>query len=344
VFYDIQVVGPFSVHIDSDFESGQRETYLLYFVKYVNPQREVVNFIFDHPLSIVFIIMMITSPLLWWLVWSISEPIKRLQSAANAVALGNFDIDKNLEAHGASELRQVGRSFNRMAQAISELISSHQSLLSSISHELRTPLTRLQLATALLRRRYGNGGEILRIENEAERLNKMINDLLQLSRKQIKNQLLREPFPIDEIWETIMKDARFEASQMNIKCSFKQNIINPGQHRMSGNQEALSSAVENILRNALKYTNTQIEIITYLGNGYLFISVDDDGAGVSPAEYDEIFKPFYRVDTARTRETGGAGLGLTIVQDVVQQHRGRVWAESSPLGGLRVTIQLPLWR
>ena len=336
-FVNLQVTGPFQVHVDIS-----KKDYSLYFVEYVKEQNKIASLIFDYPFSIIISLMLILSPLLWWLVASISGPIKQLQEAANQVALGNFKIDKQLEITGASEVRQVGESFNRMAEAIEELILSRQTLLSSISHELRTPLTRLQLSLSLLRRKVGDNTEIKRIQTETERLDRMIKDLLFLSHKHLKSQLFREIIPITEIWEDVREDAEFEAEQLNIECKFKQNIFYPAQYKISANRELLASAVENMLRNALKYAEKKVEITEYLGNGFFFICVDDDGIGVPESEYDSIFKPFYRVNPDEPTQKEGTGLGLAIVHNVAQQHRGHVWAESSPFGGLRITLQLPL--
>lgn len=340
VFYNFQIAGPFNVNLSTNTE--EIKNYNLYFVKYVNPQKEIANFIFDNPLAIIIGIMVLTSPLLWWLVSSISNPIKGLQQAANQVAAGNYKIDKELESTGSSEVRLVGESFNRMAEAIDDLILSRQTLLSSISHELRTPLTRLQLSLSLLRRRIGDSKEIKRIQTETERLDKMIKDLLALSHQHLKSQLFREIMPITEVWEDVREDVEFEAAQMNILCHFKQNIFYPQQYKISANRESIASAIENILRNAIKYAKTKIEVTEYLGNGYFFVCVDDDGEGVPPKEFEAIFKPFYRVNADQPNTKEGTGLGLAIVANVAQQHRGKVWAETSPFGGLRVTLQLPL--
>ncbi len=337
VFYDLQVVGPFAIPTDTLLKN-----YTLYFVKYVTPQREIVNFVFDNPLVMIFLLMVIISPFLWWLVESIAEPIKHLQDVANDVAQGDFKINKELEITGISEVRQVGESFNRMAEAIGDLISNRQTMLHSISHELRTPLTRLQLSLSLLRRKVGDTKEVQRIQTETERLDKMIRDLLSLSHQHLKSQLIREAIPITEIWDEVKKDLQFEAEHLNIECVFKRNVFYPAQYKISANRESIVSAVENIVRNAIKYAKQRVEITEYLGNGYYFMCVDDDGEGVPPNEYENIFKPFYRVDPDNPNRKEGTGLGLSIVTNVTQQHRGNVWAESSPLGGLRITLQLPL--
>lgn len=337
VFYDLQIIGPFSIPTDTLLKN-----HTLYFVKYVTPQSEMANFVFDNPLVMIFLLMVIISPFLWWLVESIARPIKHLQDMANDVAQGDFKINKELEMTGISEVRQVGESFNRMAEAIEDLISSRQTLLYSISHELRTPLTRLQLSLSLLRRKVGDTAEVQRIQTETERLDKMIRDLLSLSHKHLKSQLFRVIIPITEIWDEVKKDLQFEAEHLDIECVFKRNVFYPAQYKISANRESLASAVENIVRNAIKYAKKRVEITEYLGNGYYFICIDDDGEGVPPNEYENIFKPFYRVDPDNPNKKEGSGLGLAIVHNVTQQHRGNVWAESSPLGGLRITLQLPL--
>ncbi|MDG6895909.1 envelope stress sensor histidine kinase CpxA [Volucribacter amazonae] len=338
-FFDVQISGPFLITTGQN----KQDNYMLYFVRKVNPQQEFISFIFDHPFIMLLLFMLISSPLLLWLAWSISRPMRRFLYAANAVALGNFQINKELEEDGTREFRLVGRSFNQMIKAIDELISNKQRLLSAISHELRTPLTRLQLAAALMRRRKGECTELTRIDMETERLDKMINDLLLLSRQQLNSHLLRDTFPINEIWEDIFSDAQFEAEQRHLDCRIQVQIDEPTQHFINGNLMSLSSAIENVIRNALKYTNSKIQVSVYLENKSLMVQVDDDGPGVPPEEYDQIFEPFYRVDAARTRETGGTGLGLAIVANAIKQHQGEVWADKSPLGGLQIMIKLPLW-
>ena len=343
-FNEVQISGPFQVYLGDGANS-----YALYFISYVNPQREIFNYVFDRPIILILIILLITSPLLWWFTRMLTKPISRLQEAANSVALGNFKIDKSLVANGPLELRQVGQSFNRMAASIDHLISNQQTLLSSISHELKTPLTRLQLATALVRHECGETDSVKRIEREIGRMDKMISELLLLSRHQMNSQVERDIFYANTLWTDIINDAKFEAEQRGI--TFLTNIRLPkNELQLNGNSRLLESAVENIVTNALKYTKDKIELHIFIQEEeeeeeeeFLRIRIDDNGSGVHPDEFEKIFKPFYRVDETRTRTTGGTGLGLAIVSNVIQEHQGKVWAEKSPLGGLAVTIRLPLW-
>lgn len=339
-FNKLQLSGPFQVYL------GDTASYALYFISYVNPQREIFNYVFDRPTILILIILLITSPLLWWFTRMLIRPISHLQEAANSVALGNFKIDKSLIANGPLEIRQVGQSFNRMASSIDRLISNQQTLLSSISHELKTPLTRLQLATALVRHECGETESIKRIEREIGRMDKMISELLLLSRHQMNSQVERDIFYANTLWTDIINDAKFEAEQRGI--TFLTNIRLPkNELQLNGNSRLLESAVENIVTNALKYTKDKIELHIFIQEEeeeeFLRIRIDDNGSGVHPDEFKKIFKPFYRVDETRTRTTGGTGLGLAIVSNVIQEHQGKVWAEKSPLGGLAVTIRLPLW-
>lgn len=333
--------GPFSIYLNND---GLQNPYLVYFLHHVDPQREIINDIFDHPILLILFILLISSPILGALVYSLTKPIRRLQIAANAVALGDFSTHYNLETTGAIELRQVGKSFNKMAQSLGSYLESRQQMFTSVSHELRTPLTRLQLATALLRRKIGENDEIQRIELEVERLNRMIEDVLLLTRKRMENTMNREYFSISQIWERVLSDAKFEAEQMGIQIEVNESIKKREKYQIYGNQEGLASALENVVRNSLKYTTDYLLVSLQVQNNFLLITVDDNGQGLAEEEYSRIFIPFYRVDDDITKSKKGFGLGLAIVYNCIQLHTGEVWAEKSHLGGLRIQIKLPIER
>jgi two-component system sensor histidine kinase CpxA len=328
----VEIVGPFSVRDGED-------NYQLYLIRPSgNAQSDFINLLFDRPLLLLIATMLISSPLLLWLAWSLAKPARKLKNAADDVAKGNLKQHPELES-GPQEFLATGASFNQMINALERMVTAQKRLISDISHELRTPLTRLQLATALMRRRHGEGKELERIETEAQRLDAMINDLLVLSRSQHKNELEREVLKANELWDEVIDNAQFEAEQVG---KILEVTAPPGPWKLFGNQNALDSMLENIVRNALRYSNHHIVVNFSCTEDELTIVVDDDGPGVSEADREHIFRPFYRTDEARDRESGGSGLGLAIVDTAVQQHRGRVKADDSPLGGLRLIICLPL--
>lgn len=339
-FYNQDIVGPFI----APYPFSGSEPYLLYFINSVDPQREFINFFFDHPLVMLFLLMATSTPLLLGLIFSLTRPIKELRSAANAISTGNLSVRPILEIRGSLELREVGKSFNHMVTSLEDMISSQQRLILDVSHELRTPLTRLQLAASLLRRRQGESSELQRIVTETERMEKMLNQLLSLSRQHVNSHINREIFTLPFIWEEVVEDAKFESRERKFEFSFSQNIKNPEHYFINGNEDALASSLENIIRNAFKYARSKVHLsCNIIDNKQLQIIVDDNGDGVEEHEYQQIFRPFYRTDQARARTTGGTGLGLSIVANAVEQHQGSVTASKSPLGGLRITILLPLW-
>ncbi|PWI33734.1 two-component system sensor histidine kinase CpxA [Vibrio albus] len=293
--------------------------------------------VLDRPFLLLLIVMVISTPLLLWLAWALSQPARRLERAARRVAKGEFVEDPDLE-RGSTEFREAGAAFNQMVTAVNKMISGQQRLLSDISHELRSPLTRLRMANALATRKQGESAELTRIDTEAERLEKMISELLELSRMQVNSHHEREIMTAEELWGDIAEDAKFEAEQVN-----KQLIYSAiPDCTLQGNPNLLMSAVENIIRNAIHYSQDRIQVTFTRQDCELLISVEDNGEGVPEDELEDIFRPFYRVSTARDRHSGGAGLGLAITESAVRQHSGTIKASRCDLGGLKLLIKLPL--
>ncbi|KGY10755.1 envelope stress sensor histidine kinase CpxA [Vibrio sinaloensis] len=314
-----------------------KQDLLLYIgVKWNEPPPFLLR-MFDKPFQLLFAVMLVSTPLLLWLAWALSQPARKLERAAQRVAKGEFIVDPELEK-GTSEFRQAGASFNQMVEAVNQMISGQQRLLSDISHELRSPLTRLRMASALATRKQGESPELARIDTEAQRLEQMIGELLELSRMQADSHLTREKQPLSSLWEAILADAQFEAEQMGKNLTFT-----PIPDRIiSGTPKLLMSALDNIVRNAIYYGQDRIDIQFTESDQQITITVDDNGEGVPDNELEAIFRPFYRVSTARDRHSGGTGLGLTITESAIRQHSGHIVATRSPLGGLRVEITLPL--
>ncbi len=324
------MAGPFAIN-DND------QQVLMYVGRFWREKPPFFIQILDKPFQLLLLTMLVSTPLLLWLAWAISRPARRLQQAAERVATGQFSPDPKLE-QGSVEFQQAGASFNQMVQAINQMIGGQQRLLSDISHELRSPLTRLRMATALAKRKQGESKELSRIDTEAERLEQMISELLELSRMQVNSHQQREASDAHSLWFEMLEDAQFEAEQCQKTLSY-----NPLQAwPISGNPNLLISAVENVVRNAIKYGDDVIQIQIEPVGRQLQITVDDNGDGVPDDELNDIFRPFYRVSTARDRSSGGTGLGLAITESAIRQHSGTIVASRSPLGGLRMNITLPL--
>lgn len=335
IYDTFEIIGPFPI----DYSA---EIYHLYIMQeVVESQSQFVNLIFDHPFLLLALTMLGSTPLLLWLSWSLAKPARRLKQAADQVARGNIQEWPELENFGSSEFKATGASFNHMLRELKRMQDLQQRLLSDISHELRTPLTRLQLAASLSRRKYGETKETERIEIEGKKLDLMIGDLLSLARQQYASNEIKTPNQIVQLWKPVLDNARFEAEQLGKKLYF---ISTPPEKSILCCPQALCSALENVIRNAFRYSYQQIEVNFTVVDDWLQVTIDDDGPGVAPSELEQIFRPFYRTSEARDRESGGTGLGLAIVANSITQDKGEVYAEKSHLGGLRVVIKLPIYK
>ncbi|PML05692.1 two-component system sensor histidine kinase CpxA [Vibrio breoganii] len=331
LFGRFMVAGPFPIQISGN-------DFVIYAGFSTNMPPPLLYQFLDAPFKLLLFIMVVSTPLLLLCAWNLSLPARRLELAAKRVTHGQFEVDPSLE-QGTSEFKQTGASFNQMVLSINQMVSGQQKLLSDISHELRSPLTRLRMANALATRKQGSSKELERIETEAERLEQMIKDLLGLSRMQIDSHHNRTQLQAQSLWEEMLLDAQFEAEQSQINLNF-QSIP---EVTLVGNEKLLSSAFENIVRNAIRYGQSKIEVQFSLSDHQLTFTVEDDGPGVPEEELESIFRPFYRVSTARDRESGGTGLGLAITESAILQHNGTIKAErGTSLGGLKMTVSLPI--
>jgi two-component system sensor histidine kinase CpxA len=232
-----------------------------------------------------------------------------------------------------------------MAARIEVLLKVQHRLIADVSHELKSPLTRLSLAIGLMRRQREPESRtfLARLERETERLNALVESLLTLSRLECLNQPPpMELIRLSALVREIAVDADFEATTMDRSV----RLAECADCSMRGAPGLLRSAIENVVRNALKYTSpntaVSIQLVCLNGERAVSIVVNDQGPGVPPEAVDHIFEPFYRVDDARDRRSGGAGLGLAITRQIVTLHGGTVSALNRDGGGLRVQITLPV--
>lgn len=295
------------------------------------------------------IIGVITSGLVCYLLsWYLTKPIVRLRTATRQLAAG--DLTARIGAPGATRRDEVAgliRDFDAMAERIETLLKAQSRLLNDISHELRSPLARLSVALGLARQRSGvESADMLdRIELETSRLNELIGRILTLARLEDGEQLVPQtPVPLDELVQSIAEDAEFEAQARH--CHVKATIVE-GDWRVRGNASLLHSAVENVVRNAIRYTAEGTSVDVELcreerGAAEAVLRVSDAGPGVPADALAKLFEPFYRLDDARGRQTGGVGLGLAITERAVRFHGGKVSAFNRKPSGLVVEIRLPL--
>jgi signal transduction histidine kinase len=276
----------------------------------------------------------------------LTTPIRKLRGTTHEFADGNLGARAAVKlVKRGDEIGQLGGDFNTMAERLQSMVAAQHRLLGDISHELRSPLARMSVALELARNRAGADakGALDRIEHEAETLNEMIGHLLKLTRLESGTDgLRRTEVDLAQLVREVADDADFEARSRNRSV----HVVSCDECSTSGTEELLRSAVENVVRNAVRYTaeGTEVEVALRRHNGAdnsAVISVRDHGQGVPEEAMEKIFHPFYRTEDARDRESGGSGLGLAIASRAVRLHGGHVQAVNAATGGLEVTISLP---
>jgi two-component system sensor histidine kinase CpxA len=277
----------------------------------------------------------------------LTRPVLRLRTTARQLAAGNLSARAPAKMERRrDEIGELVRDFNLMAERIETLVNGQRQLLSDISHELRSPLARLNVALGLARQRAGAAAAapLDRIELEAERLNELIGRLLSLARMQAASEPPEKTrVNLQELLSDVAEDAGFEAQERN--CTVHLNAPeDAGSCDVMGSPELLRSALENVVRNAIRYAEpgSEVGITMTCSGGKAVVAVRDHGPGVPESELQNLFRPFYRVADARERQTGGTGLGLAITERAVSLHGGTIRAMNAPDGGLIVEASLPL--
>jgi two-component system sensor histidine kinase CpxA len=278
----------------------------------------------------------IFSLLCYLLARHLTSPLREMQKTIERFGKGDFSARVN--SRRGDELGQLARTVDQMAERIDLLLKSQKRLLQDISHELRSPLARLGVAVELAR----GGGDattaLNRVEREADRLNTLVGELIQVTRAEgDPDGLTTEPVQLDDLVRVILDDVHIEADR-------KQVSLNPSIAgiAMQGNPELLRRAVENLIRNAIRYSSEgdKVDVTLEQRPHGLRVVVRDYGPGVPPDSLASIFDPFYRVEKDRGRTSGGVGLGLAIAKRAVELHHG-VMRASNVNPGLRVEIELP---
>lgn len=267
-------------------------------------------------------------------------PINSLKKAAIKLSAGDLTARAAISVNRKDELGILGRDFNRMADQLAQLISAQKRLLADISHELRSPLTRLKMATGLAQMQANEASQsyLLRIEKEANQLDKMIADVLQVSRLEANSQALSlHKQSLQDIVDHVLNDATFEAKQHNKQLQ----VSGSAAVTLNCDEALIASALENLLRNAIKYAQHTISL-TLKHDDAIYIEICDDGPGVPNNQLSKLCEPFFRQSDARDRVSGGTGLGLAIAKNAIIAHGGSLVLSNKPQGGLCAIITLPI--
>lgn len=301
---------------------------------------------FEQPwarLGYFFVAILVTGIASLLLTRSISRPVRALGIAARSLAGG--DLAARVAApvsRRKDELGGLARDFDAMAVRLQELVDAKERLLQDVSHELRSPLARMRVALGLARQSGGDvGTQLDRIELEAERLDALIGQVLALSRLDARGDgQCRDAVDLGDLVDDIARDARFEAQARGVRVEWEPPRV---PVRVEGDSALLASAIENVVRNALRYTREASTVVVALeaDSARARVVVSDEGPGVPEAELARIFAPFHRVASSRGRDSGGDGLGLAITERVLRTHGGSARAVNRTGGGLVVTLELP---
>ncbi|WP_100642712.1 ATP-binding protein [Alteromonas facilis] len=310
-------------------------------------------------ISFVVVALLVSGLLCYGLARSFSRPVREIQRATDRLAGGDLNARVTLSSKRNDELDALSSATNQMASQLQKLFSEHQRFLADISHELRTPLTRLQIAIGVAEQRLQANSDLSatdrqvdidmleRVSKETEQMEGMIAQLLWLSRLNSDSvQVEYEQKPLSEWIETLFSplvdDLSFEADATGKSVLFECDVNKP-EPVVTLCRDLLLSALENVSRNAIKYAKQTVALRVSVQAQQLVIEVSDDGKGVKPQELDALFRPFYRTDDSRTRDTGGVGLGLSIAQRAIERHGGNIRAIlRQDIQGLTVIIELPL--
>lgn len=291
-------------------------------------------------LALLLFALAVTAPFCWALTRHVTAPLTQLRLATQALAAGKLDAHTPEKLAGRKdELGLLARDFNAMADRLKALVDTREQLLHNIAHELRSPLARLRLASELARRKDERQDvQLDRIERECERLDALVGSTLRLARV----GALPEPsdtLDLAAIVNDVVDDARFEAAALHLNIVWEA----PPPVLVTGERDSLASAIENVLRNALRFApaHSAIRVRLLANASEACLEIEDRGPGVPAQDLESLFEPFYRSPSGKNTPGSGAGLGLSIAQAAIAAHKGTISARNLSPHGLSVRMELP---
>jgi len=283
-----------------------------------------------------FLVFGVVAVLFWFLAIHFASPLQRLAAAVHR--FGRGDLTVRVGSDRGDEIGELGRSFDDMAARIQTLLTAERQLLQDVSHELRSPLARLSLAAELVRKTDDRDAAAGRLCREIDRLSELVDSLLQMTRVEGDPAMFAlEDVCLSDILREVALDCQFAAEERGCRIE----VDAPEEVRTLGDGELLRRAIENIVRNAIRYSpaDSVVEAKIAVDEARTLLSVRDHGPGVPEDLLPKIFNPFFRVDQSRDASTGGIGLGLSIAQRAIRLHHGEIVAANAA-PGLRISVAL----
>jgi two-component system sensor histidine kinase CpxA len=284
-------------------------------------------------------IVLLVVLMIYGLAHNLARPIRQLREAV--VRFGRGDLSYRTKLRRKDEIGDLAQAFDQMADRIQTLLTAERRLLQDVSHELRSPLTRLRFALHLASSSPDPKAALGRVEREVERLTTLVGELLQVTRAEGDPESRNiNTVDLPEFLRRIVDDARIEAEAQEVDLQ----LCVPDRLTWSGDPDLLHRAIDNVLRNAIRYApaGTAVSLNARREDGQVLVGIRDHGPGVPQEQLESIFQPFYRVEEDRGRRNGdaGVGLGLAIARRAVRAHHGEIRAQNAN-PGLLVEVALP---